>query len=51
MVSDVIYKEKCVGAKVGCSPEAAVFLLAGRVREGEKVGFPIDGAGDRIGVL
>lgn len=46
MVGDVIYEEECVGAQVGRGPEAAVFLLAGGVREGEEVGFPINGAGD-----
>lgn len=51
MIGDVVDEEESVGAQVGGRPQAAVFLLAGRVGEGEEVGFPIDVAGDRVRIL
>lgn len=51
MIGDIVDEEKSIGAQVGGRPEPAVFFLAGRVGEGEKVGFPIDIAGNGVRVL
>lgn len=51
MIGDVIYEQKCVGAQIRRSPKATIFFLAGGISEREEVGFPIDGACDRIRVL
>ena len=48
MIGDVIDEEEGVRAQVGGRPETAVFFLAGRVGEGEEIGFPIDVASDRV---
>lgn len=50
-LGDVVDEQEGVAAEVGRGPEAAVFLLAGRVGQGERVGGAIDGARDRVRVF
>lgn len=51
MIGDVVDEQEGVGAQVGCGPEPAIFFLAGRVGKGEEIGFSVDGARNRVGVL
>lgn len=48
---DVVDEEEGVRLEVRGGPEAAIFLLPGRVGQGEEVGPPVDGAGRGVGVL
>lgn len=45
-VGDVVDEEEGVRSQVSGGPHAAVFFLAGRVGEEERVGLAVDGAGD-----
>ena len=51
VIGDVVDEQEGVGAQVGCGPEPAIFFLAGRVGKGEEIGFSVDGARNRVGVL
>lgn len=45
-IGNVVDEEKGIGSQVGGGPHAAVFFLAGRVGEEQRVGLAVDGAGD-----
>ena len=48
---DVVDEKEGVGFEIRGGPEAAVFLLAGRVGEGEEVGLSVYSSGGGVGVL
>ena len=50
-VGDVVDEEEGVRGEVRGRPHATVFFLAGSVREEERVGLAVDGAGDRVRVF
>jgi hypothetical protein len=50
-VCNVVDEEEGVGGQVRGGPHAAVFFLAGRVGEEERVGLAVNGAGDRVRVF
>lgn len=51
LVGDVVHQQERVGFEIGRGPDAAVFLLAGCIGDGEEVVAAVDLASDRVGVL